>query len=253
MSRPYENSANKHPLKPLKLIYNDNDDEAESSSTSDGGLSLVAEFDDLTRAFDSQQKDSVNVYDSYVNFVQETTNLCKEWNTAIQECRRLKVVLDERTRIISDLESKLESAKNLVDQKNKHIRFVEDERNYLVCSHLFGICITNYQLIYVLQTTQISKTKDLLFGKYKHQYQEAHKHFEFLTAHDNENNLLNGVGEQTSDALIGDYSISRSEDDLDISCKKWKKHRPSTDLADEPTKKKRRSSINKNVEVVGTC
>lgn len=53
-------------------------------------------------------------------------------------------------------------------------------------------------------------------------------------------------------SLLSDLSYSRSEDDLDVSIlqggKTWKKHRPSTDFA-APPPKKRKSADAKVVEV----
>lgn len=51
-------------------------------------------------------------------------------------------------------------------------------------------------------------------------------------------------------SLLGDFSYSKSEDDLDVSCKKWRKHRPSSEFPDELPVKKRKSAGNKIVEVM---
>lgn len=48
---------------------------------------------------------------------------------------------------------------------------------------------------------------------------------------------------------LPDYCYSRSEDDLDFSYGKWRKHKPSVGNKEEPAAKKRRSSVNKVVEV----
>lgn len=100
----------------------------------------------------------------------------------------------------------------------------------------------------ILQMQQIAKTKELLFGKYSNQLADAHKQFEFLREHDNMHELVT-VEEHTSGSILANYSYSRSEDDLDVSCRKWNKHRQSTDFADAPAAKKQRSSLSKNVEV----
>lgn len=53
--------------------------------------------------------------------------------------------------------------------------------------------------------------------------------------------------------MLSDFSVSRSEDDLDLSRhikggREWKKHRASTGLDVDPPPKKRRSS-NRVIEV----
>jgi hypothetical protein len=56
-------------------------------------------------------------------------------------------------------------------------------------------------------------------------------------------------------SLLSELSYSRSEDDLDStltrSGKVWKRHRPSLTAVDEATSnKKRRSAVEKTVEVI---
>lgn len=99
-----------------------------------------------------------------------------------------------------------------------------------------------------LQAQQISKTKELLFGKYSGHLPDAHKQFEFLNEHDNLNQF-NDAEEHTSGSILGNYSYSRSEDDLDVSYKKWHKPRKSTDFVDAPNAKKQKTCMSKNVEV----
>jgi hypothetical protein len=57
-----------------------------------------------------------------------------------------------------------------------------------------------------------------------------------------------------SGSLLSDLSYSRSEDDLDSTLtrcgKDWKKHRPSLTAGDDPpSAKRRRSAVEKTIEV----
>jgi hypothetical protein len=57
-----------------------------------------------------------------------------------------------------------------------------------------------------------------------------------------------------SGSLLSDLSYSRSEDDLDSTLtrcgKVWKKHRPSLTAGDDPpSAKRRRSAVEKTIEV----
>lgn len=44
-----------------------------------------------------------------------------------------------------------------------------------------------------------------------------------------------------------EFSYTRSEDDLDVSVKKWKKHRPSSEFAIDHSMKNSRKSLEKKV------
>lgn len=114
------------------------EEDAEStSSTSDENLTLLAEYDDLIRYYDQEHEDSKDTYSSYKAFVRESAIMHKQWKAAVEECRRLKVCVYEKTSTISDLESKLDNARRLMDEEMKYSRSIEEERNILVNEILF--------------------------------------------------------------------------------------------------------------------
>lgn len=110
----------------------DEDDSASNSSANDENLTFMAEYDDLIRQNCGLIQNSKDIFKSYKDFINETINVQKEWHMAVEECKRLKARLDEKTSTIGDLESKLDNARRLMDEEMKYSRSVEEERNVLV-------------------------------------------------------------------------------------------------------------------------
>lgn len=103
---------------------------ASGGGTSDGELSIVAEFDDLLRSM--RQRRCSEVEDAFLEMAEQLQELQMLWQNAVQECLRLRTVLDEKTQNISDLEYKLSLARKLLDEQKRHTRRAEDEKRELV-------------------------------------------------------------------------------------------------------------------------
>ncbi|XP_017771675.1 PREDICTED: rac GTPase-activating protein 1-like [Nicrophorus vespilloides] len=209
---------------------------------SNGGreLSLVAEYDEIVRLLKTQRNDEVE--DAFLDFTRQAEDMAKQLKIAAQECHRLQQQLDLKIHESSDLESKLNHARKMIDQEKRYSRKVEDERDYL--------------------EEQISRVKEFLHrdGRLG---EDARQKLSFLNTvaapcwdpnSSHQGQRLSAINEvNTTGSLLSDFSYSKSEDDLDVSAlhagKGWKKHRPSMDQLPEPAQKKRRSSNNKVVEI----
>lgn len=135
--RTYESSRDMYAT-PLtrEEITSDSDESTASGpsnvggASSDGELSIVAEFDDLMRCM--RQRRCSEVEDVFLEMAEQLQELQTLWQNAVQECLRLRAVLDEKTQNNSDLEYKLSLARKLLDEQKKHTRRAEDEKRELV-------------------------------------------------------------------------------------------------------------------------
>lgn len=122
-------------VKPHKLDFESSSesDETTSSSSLDGNnLSILAEFDEIVRGSNTVKQDRDEVLQSYIDFVKQTSNMKTQFESSVHECKRLRTVIEERTSIISDLESKLDNARRILDHERKKVCLIEDEKNFLV-------------------------------------------------------------------------------------------------------------------------
>lgn len=139
----------KTPLGPKKLAYDETDEDEASSTSSTGSdndnLSLLAEFDEITRTARIVKHDRDEIYKSFTDIVGQFQNMLREQIAQMEECKRLKNVLDEKTQAISDLETQLSRARSILDEERKHKCLIEDERNYLVRTSSFHFLVDSYR------------------------------------------------------------------------------------------------------------
>lgn len=103
-----------------------------AASSNGGEISIVAEFDDLMRVHKQIRSDKLLVECSFLDFIEQTKTLYKEYCSAVEECRRLQTCLDGKVHECSDLELKLTKARKLLDQEKGHTRNAKKERDDLV-------------------------------------------------------------------------------------------------------------------------
>lgn len=222
-----------------------NSDSSSSSEPPQPQLSLVAEFDDIIRMVKQSRNDEVE--DCFLRFAKQAEEMHVKWFEAVQECKRLQSVLGVKDAEISNISSKLNQARALVDHERKVSRKVEEERDLL--------------------EEKLGHLRDLLAKDATLTTADNRERLNFLNAMSNvlDRELptsapphLSAIIEgNTTGSLLSDFSYSKSEDDLDVSNmqsnKTWKKHRPSTGgpQPHEPAQKKRKSS-SKTVEISNT-
>ncbi|XP_063925779.1 rac GTPase-activating protein 1-like isoform X2 [Zophobas morio] len=237
-------------------VASSNSDNAGSGGTqsSNGEISLVAEFDDLVRFYRCFRSKKLETEFAFADFVEQVKQLYVNYYGAIDECRRLQSLLDAKVHECSDLDHKLLTARKLLDKEKHNTRVARREKDELA--------------------SQINHVRNILFqdkaSSGRLSAEEMRQKLSFL--HYNNNNLqsewdlsvknpqnahLSAIKEiNSTGSILSDFSYSRSEDDLDSSSlqtgKAWKKHRPSTGGVAEPAVKKRRSSTNKAVEIGST-
>ncbi|EFA01222.2 rac GTPase-activating protein 1 [Tribolium castaneum] len=220
-----------------------------SGQSSNGDISLAAQFDDLMRSYRPFRNNELETLPAFMEFVEEVKLLYVDYFQALDEINRLKNVLDNKVVECSDLENKLHTARKMIDKEKLMVRTARKERDELA--------------------SQINLVKDLLFKDKNTTIRfsdEMRQKFSFL--HNNnwqsewDLTSANGNGHHpqlsairevnSTGSMLSDFSYSQSEDDLDhsrLSGVAWKKHRPSTGASAEPAIKKRRSSGNKVVEI----
>lgn len=221
--------------------FSDSDESTTSSastgiSTESGELTIAAEFDDLMRAVG--QRRSSEAENVLISVLEVGRDMGKRLKEAVDECQRLQLVLSNKTKELSDLTDKLQTARKLLDQEKKHSRQIEDERDQL--------------------EIQIANIRELLLKDTRSQLADETKEKLAFLSKDFDNGVaaapqLSAIPEvNTTGSLLSDFSYSRSGDELDVSQyqgNKWKKHRPSGEHLPQPPVKKRRSSGHKVVEV----
>lgn len=112
-------------------------EESVASSTSDNGeISLVAEFDDLMRAHESLYRSKMETEAAFLDFVDQAKLLNLQLFEAKDECQRLKDLLEKRVCEVSDLENKLRKARKLLDLEKANTRNARKERNEYVSSSI---------------------------------------------------------------------------------------------------------------------
>jgi hypothetical protein len=230
-------------------VVSSNSDNAGSAYTqsSNGEISLVAEFDDLMRFYRPFRSSKLQTESAFLDFVEQVKLLYVEYFQALDECRRLQGALDAKTQENTDMEHKLMKARKLLDIEKQCTRNARRERDDLA--------------------GQIHLVRELLFkdkGSCNKLSDDMRHKLAFLHNNNVESDWdmpgnnghyqLSAIKEiNSTGSILSDFSYSRSEDDLDGSVmqagKAWKKHRPSTGGVPEPAPKKRRSSGAKAVEV----
>lgn len=113
-------------------MYPNHENHSGSSSEADENLSILAKYDDIIRFYRTTLQDRNDVYSSCNGCIDTLAMLLNEYTTVVMECKRLKRVLDEKTQIINDFDSKLNYARRILDQEKSQRQLAEDERDYLV-------------------------------------------------------------------------------------------------------------------------
>lgn len=69
----------------------------------------------------------------FLSFCASQEDCRKQWLQAVFECQRLQAKLADSNHSLSEMENKLEHARNLLDQEKRQKRKIEHERDSLVC------------------------------------------------------------------------------------------------------------------------
>ncbi|XP_060520879.1 rac GTPase-activating protein 1 isoform X2 [Cylas formicarius] len=200
-------------------------DSEGSSAGSSNDLSLVAMFDDLMRLMRHQRGHKME--DALLSFLLDLQMLFKKYKEVINDCNRLQNVLDLKVQENSELEIRLKKSRQILDEQKKQTQRVIRQNQNL--------------------QEQLEQVREILFKDNKMNIiEEAKEKLLFL-------NQVPSIADPYGGSMLSDFSISRSEDDLDVSRhfgtgKEWKKHKPSEMGDPEPATKKRRSS-NKVIEI----
>lgn len=234
MNTPFKAPQKYAPKTPRTITTSDKSDSDESINSDTSELSTLALFDEFMRLVRSIYDDRNNLQTSYSDVVGQIREILNMYKMLSLENNRLQNVLCDRDHNLSELESKLNVARKLLDQEKRNTRKAEMERDSLLL--------------------QINTVKDYLMKEKKNQLSEdVIEKLSFINgAHLSAIPEVNSTG-----SMLTDLSYSRSEDDLDGDNSKcfqninWKKHRPSTDGTAplEPAPKKRRSLSNKFTDV----
>ncbi|KAJ8914407.1 hypothetical protein NQ315_017501 [Exocentrus adspersus] len=104
-------------------------DTGSAYSTTSGDLTIVAQFDDLMRLL--KQKRDQKMEKAFGVFVENIKILWTEWHIAISECQRLQNALDSRTQELTEMEKRLNVARQLLDTEKKKRTQAWQERDEL--------------------------------------------------------------------------------------------------------------------------
>lgn len=246
---PYASDTPKSYRKVNPMKFHSDSDESVSSvpefcpsgSSSDANLSIIAEYDEISRFVRTLKSQYTYLEKSYSEFVDNTKVLYQSFQTSREECMRLQERLDAMTRENSDLEGKLALARKFLDKEKRNTKSAEKERDILEMqiAQMKEFLISNKEARRIIPEDTLGK---LAFLETDRIDQEQAPHLSCIPE-------INSTG-----SILSDFSYSKSEDDLDSSKilggKVWKKARPSVDLiSDQPAPKKRRSSGHKVVEI----
>ncbi|CAH1130082.1 unnamed protein product [Ceutorhynchus assimilis] len=223
---------------PRPMIEKSDSEESTNSEGSYGStndLTVIALFDDLIRLF--RYKRDKKTEESFLNFAEESKLMFDKYLEAVQECQRLRLMLDIKVQDGIETERRVNTARHFLDEEKKKTQRVLREKEEL--------------------EEQLDQVRELLFKDNRVKIgDDAKAKLSFLNnkadnKHGYNNNNLSCIQEiNSTGSMLSDYSVSRSEDDLDLSRHgnpKWKKHRAST--GGDPPPKKRRSSTNKVIEI----
>lgn len=102
------------------------------ASSENGEINIVAEFDDLMRTLRQRKRGIKEAEACLLTLGEQMTEVCRDWKNAVDECHRLQVALNDKTKECSDLAHQLCQARLLLDQEKKRKQKVIDERDQLV-------------------------------------------------------------------------------------------------------------------------
>ncbi|XP_066251878.1 rac GTPase-activating protein 1-like [Euwallacea similis] len=220
--------------------------DSEGSTTSEGlyssgscnDLTIVAMYDDLLRLMASRRDTRIEVM--LEQFAKEYKQLFAKYSEVLNECQRLQTLVDLKVQECSEAERRMNTARHILDEEKKKCLKVTKENEEL--------------------HDQLSQVRELLFRDNRVKIgDDAKEKLSFLNRnHVYDNNVYNvknlsciHEAVNSTGSMLSDFSVSRSEDDLDISRhgkRDWKKHRPSVEGEVDPPQKKMRST-NKVIEI----
>lgn len=234
---------------PKTMSEKSDSEESTTSGTSEGSsaytgssndLTIVALFDDLVRLM--RRRRDKRMEDSFLNFAEEARRMFNKYNQAMQDCQRLNNLLEMKVQENSEIEIRLNRARHILDEEKKKTYKVTREKEEL--------------------EEQLDQVRDLLFKDNRVKLgDEAKARLSFLNKNKQSfdgngfaGKNLTAIQEiNSTGSMLSEFSVSRSEDDLDLSRhltpgRQWKKHRASAGGETEPVVKKRRSST-KHIEI----
>ncbi|XP_049819173.1 rac GTPase-activating protein 1 [Aethina tumida] len=244
---PYPYTPKHQNYTPAREKEYKSDSEESTSSAGDfaynADLSIVAVFDDLMRMIKLKRHDEVE--NIFLSFAENVKDVWQNWQDALNECRRLNEVVDNKIKEINDLESSLKLARKMFDkQKNiadeAQLDKLKLEHNLLKVQDIFN------EITHQRALPNETKEKVDNITEQINYLREADRNLMGIAGNLSAIKEINSTG-----SLLSDLNYTKSEDDLDENSLygPWKKHRPSTDGVAEPAQKKRRSSGNRVIEV----
>ena len=107
--------------------------ETPSDNSNNGNeLTLLAEYDEYLRLLNQEIKEIVTSRDVLPELTESLGEALTRLKFAKEENQRLQMELDRKTQETSDLESKLNMARKLLDLEKKNTRKVEADKTILV-------------------------------------------------------------------------------------------------------------------------
>lgn len=213
-------------------------------------LSLLASYDDLIRCSTVLAQSSCEP--EFIRFALNQEGCRQKWSAAVLEAQRLQVELEKANRNSSVLEAKLNHARHMLDKEKK--KRLEAEGNSAAVEKKLNLV---RDLVFVEGCGDINDETREKLGFLNMTSNSFAGRDEVGRGHDRASRL-NTISEamDSTGSLLSDLSYSRSEDDLDSTLtrcgKVWKKHRPSLTAGDDPpSAKRRRSGVEKTIELDG--
>lgn len=132
---PYPYTPKHQNYTPAREKEYKSDSEESTSSAGDfaynADLSIVAVFDDLMRMIKLKRHDEVE--NIFLSFAENIKDVWQNWQDALNECRRLNEVVDNKIKEINDLESSLKLARKMFDKQKNIADEAQLDKLKLVC------------------------------------------------------------------------------------------------------------------------
>ncbi|CAB3376494.1 Hypothetical predicted protein [Cloeon dipterum] len=203
-------------------------------------LSTVAQFDEMCRLGACL---SEGVEEDFLTFATNQEDCRKQWLQAVFECQRLQEKLADSNHALTEMENKLEHARNLLDQEKRQRRKIEHERDSL-----------EKQISLVREMLENNKVND-----------ETREKLAFLgnistnihRESEVRNIPLQVINElETTGSILSELGYSQSDEDLEVSVlRNGKSRRRSSrpclpdDAAFVQPKRRRSSKTRKSIEM----
>lgn len=135
---PYATDSTKHYRNGrvnLAKCSSDSDESLSSipdSGSTDQNLSIIAEYDEISRFLRTLKSQYIYSEKSFSEFVENTKALFQGFLKSREECLRLQERLDAMNRENNDLEGKLVLARKFLDKEKRITKAAEKERDILV-------------------------------------------------------------------------------------------------------------------------